>query len=114
MVFMFFTHTGATYSRLMIFAFWVMDIFAMYFVHICLKTFLRKRDYREKKQTKLLIITTPENMEKVISEVNDGPDKSFEIVGIALSTNEEGIKEYQGIPVFQKKQICMTMFAKML
>ena len=57
MVFMFFTHTGAIYSRLMIFAFWVMDIFAMYFVHICLKTFLRKRDYREKKQTKLLIIT---------------------------------------------------------
>lgn len=99
MVFMFFTHTGATYSRLMIFAFWVMDIFAMYFVHICLKTFLRKRDYREKKQTKLLIITTPENMEKVISEVNDGPDKSFEIVGIALNTNEEGIKECQGIPV---------------
>ena len=49
----------------------------MYFVHICLKTFLRKRDYREKKQTKLLIITTPENMEKVISEVNDGPDKSL-------------------------------------
>ena len=99
MVFMFFTHTGAIYSRLMIFAFWVMDIFAMYFVHICLKTFLRKRDYREKKQTKLLIITTPENMEKVISEVNDGPDKSFEIVGIALNTNEEGIKECQGIPV---------------
>ena len=99
MVFMFFTHTGATYSRLMIFAFWVMDIFAMYFVHICLKTFLRKRDYREKKQTKLLIITTPENMEKVVSEVNDGPDKSFEIVGIALNTNEEGIKECQGIPV---------------
>lgn len=95
MVFMFFTHTGAIYSRLMIFAFWVMDIFAMYFVHICLKTFLRKRDYWEKKQTKLLIITTPENMEKVISEVNDGPDKSFEIVGIALNTNEEGIKECQ-------------------
>lgn len=99
MVFMFFTHTGAIYSRLMIFAFWVMDIFAMYFVHICLKTFLGKRDYREKKQTKLLIITTPENMEKVISEVNDGPDKSFEIVGVALNTNEEGIKECQGIPV---------------
>lgn len=99
MVFMFFTHTGAIYSRLMIFAFWVMDIFTMYFVHICLKTFLRKRDYREKKQTKLLIITTPENMEKVISEVNDGPDKSFEIVGVALNTNEEGIKECQGIPV---------------
>lgn len=96
MVFMFFTHTGAIYSRLMIFAFWVMDIFAMYFVHICLKTFLRKRDYREKKQTKLLIITTPENMEKVISEVNDGPDKSFEIVGIALNTNEEGIKRVPG------------------
>ena len=38
-------------------------------------------------------------MEKVISEVNDGPDKSFEIVGIALNTNEEGIKECQGIPV---------------
>ncbi|WP_418755587.1 hypothetical protein, partial [Eubacterium ventriosum] len=55
MVFMFFTHTGVIYSRLMIFAFWVMDIFTMYFVHICLKTFLRKRDYREKKQTKLLI-----------------------------------------------------------
>ena len=46
-----------------------------------------------------MIITTPENMEKVISEVNDGPDKSFEIVGIALNTNEEGIKECQGIPV---------------
>lgn len=77
MVFMFFTHTGVIYSRLMIFAFWVMDIFAMYFVHICLKTFLRKRDYREKKQTKLLIITTPENMEKVISEVNDGTGQEF-------------------------------------
>ncbi|MFR6561962.1 MAG: hypothetical protein ACLUR5_08215 [Eubacterium ventriosum] len=68
-----------------------MDIFAMYFVHIWLKSiFKKKRLPREEANQTFDNYTTPENMEKVISEVNDGPDKSFEIVGIALNTNEEG------------------------
>ena len=43
MVFMFFTHTGATYSRLMIFAFWVMDNFCNVFCTYLLKNIFKKK-----------------------------------------------------------------------
>ena len=47
MVFMLFTHTGATYSRLMIFAFWVMDIFAIFCTYLLKNIFKKKRLPRE-------------------------------------------------------------------
>ena len=93
-------------------------LFAIMALHFCISFFsntysdiLRKGYFQEFKRVLVhnielmlcVMVTTPENMEKVISEVNDGPDKSFEIVGIALSTNEEGIKEYQGIPVVSEE-----------
>ena len=51
--------------------------FVMYFVHICLKNIFKKKRLLREEANQTLIITKMENMEKVISEVNDGPDKSL-------------------------------------
>lgn len=97
--YMFALQIGNTYSRIILVSFYFMNIIAMYLVHTVLKYIQRKTKVQDSKKQKILILSTPEMIESSLEKVMDGPDKSYQIIGIALEEEIPGVKEIKGIPI---------------
>jgi exopolysaccharide biosynthesis polyprenyl glycosylphosphotransferase len=97
--YMFVLQIGDNYSRIVLVAFFFMNIITMYIVHITLKYILRKRVVQIAKQQRLLVVTTAKLAQETIERLMDGPDKSYYIVGITLDEKDENIQQVKGIPV---------------
>ena len=61
-----------------------MNTIAMYLVHIIMKKIHQKRGIDKANKTKLLILASENNIARAIEKVKSGPDKSYNIIGIAL------------------------------
>ncbi len=99
LAYMFITKVGTEYSRLIVITFFVLNNILMYLVHIVIKKHIWTKGISESKREKVLVISTKNLIEESIERLLDGPNRTFEIVGIALDEGEEDIKKVNGIPV---------------
>lgn len=97
--YLFVLQIGNKYSRIVLIAFLLMNVITMYLTHITLKYMQRKRIIQEYRQQRILIFSTPELAEEAIDKIMDGPDKSYQIIGIALSRETADMTQVKGIPV---------------
>lgn len=97
--YLFIMQRGSAYSRIVLVSFFLMNTIAMYMIHIILKYVQRKKEVSEVYAQKILVISTPHLVNEAINKIIDGPDKKYQIIGIAFEEEEKGITEVQGIPV---------------
>lgn len=100
--YLFIMQMGNNYARTILIGFFFLNTIAMYLMHIIMKKIHWVRGTEKDNKTKLLILASEENIEQVIERIKKGPDKSYDIIGIALSEEDSNIKQVLGIPVVSK------------
>lgn len=104
--YMFIVQLSASYSRIMIVSFFLLDTVAMYMIHIILKYIQRKSGKQEVFKQKILVVSTPKMAEEAISKIMSGPDKKYQVVGVGL-TEESDIKQIGDIPVVACREMIL-------
>lgn len=100
--YLFVLQIGNYYARTILVGFFFLNTIAMYLVHIIMKKIHQKKGIDKANKTKLLILASENNIARAIEKVKNGPDKSYNIIGIALREEFSEIKEISGIPVVCK------------
>ena len=97
-VYMFVTHSGDAYSRLALLYVFLFYLFFGYVFRVLWKLYIKKY-YREKinKRT-MLVVSTPEHAEEIITRLNQNEIMDYQIVGVVL-TKENGQSSVWGCPV---------------
>lgn len=102
-VYLFLIHQANNVSRIVILIFFVMDTILMYISHIAFKKFYAVRKNYDNAKENMLLVVSSDMAADTINKISNGPDKRFEIVGIALTDvmdiKESDIDEIEGIPV---------------
>lgn len=99
LAYLFVMQKGDIYSRTILIGFFFLNTIAVYMWHIIMKKIhqLHEKDTADKR--KILIIANEKDVENVIEKIKTGPDKSFNIVGIALCEEAPDKKQISGVPV---------------
>lgn len=88
------------YSRVILVGYFFINTICMYMVHITLKKIINDNEGMAKRnRTKILLLVSEDLAENSVQLVLDGHDKSYEIVGIAIDSEESELKMVRGIPV---------------
>ena len=102
-VYLFLIHQANNVSRIVILIFFAMDTILMYISHIAFKKFYAVRKNYDNAKENMLLVVSSDMAADTINKISNGPDKRFEIVGIALTDvmdiKESDIDEIEGIPV---------------
>ena len=102
-VYLFLIHQANNVSRIVILIFFAMDTILMYISHIAFKKFYAVRKNYDNAKENMLLVVSSDMATDTINKISNGPDKRFEIVGIALTDvmdiKESDIDEIEGIPV---------------
>lgn len=94
---------GGSYSRVILVGFFFMNTIAMYLMHIILKKIYELIDLKDSKnKPKLLILASEDRIEQAIKKLQNGPDKNYNILGIAIREENSDKQEVMGIPVVVK------------
>lgn len=105
--FMFIVQVSERYSRIILVSFFLMNTITMYLTHTVIKYIQRKGGRQEYLMQNILVVTEAHKAKRAIEKINDGPDKSYRIVGIALIEPDSTIAEVSGVPVTATgEQIC--------
>lgn len=96
--YLFIMQIGSYYARTILVGFFFLDTIVMYLAHIIMKKVYQVMERENTNKKKLLVLVDEKNAEKVIEKVKNGPDKSYDIIGIALKDKSQ-IKQILGIPV---------------
>ena len=91
-VYLFLIHQANNVSRIVILIFFAMDTILMYISHIAFKKFYAVRKNYDNTKENMLLVVSSDMAADTINKISNGPDKRFEIVGIAL-TDVMDIKE---------------------
>lgn len=97
--YMFVTQVGEAYSRIILVSFFLLNTIMMYLIHIVFKYIQRKTGTQESLIQNILIVTEYKNAKRAIEKITDGPDKVFNIVGIALIEDDTKPEKIDNIPV---------------
>lgn len=88
------------YSRVILIGYFFINIICMYMVHITLKKIINDNERLARySRTKILVLSSEELVENSVKLIQDGHDKSYEIIGIAINDEKSDLKMIQGIPV---------------
>lgn len=102
-LYLFYTKTGAEYSRLTMFYMGICYLVLTYLVRLLWKRRLKKR-MRLGRTGSLLIVTTAENVLTVIRDIRTCNYKALTIIGIAVIDKDLCGQSIQGIPVVANLQ----------
>ena len=101
--YLFLIQQSGNVSRLVILLFFIIDTILMYISRILLKKFYTVRKNNDNAKDKMLVVASSDMVVDTINKINNGPDKRFEIVGVALADvtdiSDLDINEIEGIPV---------------
>ena len=97
--YLFVTQTGENFSRTILVGFLFLNIFAMYLTHIVLKKIRYATGRFTNSTVKLMLLVDEKNAFESIKKITAGPDKTRQIIGIALREEDSNIREINGIPV---------------
>ncbi len=102
--YMFAVQVSNDVSRIMLISFFLLDTILMYLWHIVMKYYLRKRGGRITEKKKVLVVTSSDFAKKAIRKLTEGPDKRFDIIGIALVDNGKA-NDIMGNPIVARGDI---------
>lgn len=97
--YLFVMQLGNNYARTILIGFFVLNTIAMYLSHIIVKKIHQIKGTDKNNSIKLLILSNKDNVKQVIEEIKDGPDHTYDVIGIALIEEVSDIKQVMGIPV---------------
>ena len=100
--YLFVTQTGENFSRTILVGFLFLNIFAMYLTHIVLKKIRYATGRFTNSTVKLMLLVDEKNAFESIKKITAGPDKTRQIIGIALREEDSNISEINGIPVVSR------------
>lgn len=102
LAYLFVMQMGDTYSRTVLMGFFFLNTIAEYLFHIIMKKIYELRGKDKTDNRKILILADEDGVEHAIEKIKSGPDKSFDIVGIALQENTTDKKQILGIPIVSR------------
>ena len=76
-----------------------MNTLAIYLAHIILKKICKNKNTTGEGQIKILVVSSEKYAGETIEKLLNGPDKSFDIIGISLIDGDGSMKDMEGIPV---------------
>ena len=97
--YLFATQLSETYSRLILGAFFCVNVILMYLAHTLLKYVQSRTKRAEARKQHILIYAAPDVAETSLTKVMEGIDKSFQVTGIALTEKQSQITDILGVPV---------------
>ena len=101
-VYMFITKTGFDYSRTILLVTFLLHIVIGYTSRICWKGFIKKHHFEYVSKSRMLVVTTRENAEGIISKLLRENLGGYELIGVVLiktQLNEENETNICGIPI---------------
>lgn len=101
--YLFVIQRGGNYSRVILVGFFFMNIIVMYLTHIILKKIYQVIELENSNnKPKLLILASEDRIEQAINKLLNGPNKNYNIIGIALKEENSDKEQVMGIPVVVK------------
>lgn len=100
--YLFIMQMGNNYARTILLGFFFLNTIVMYLMHIIMKKVHQLYGADSENRKKILIATDEKNAERTVRMLQNGPDKSFYIVGIALRENTSEKTQILGKPVVSK------------
>lgn len=101
--YLFLIQQSGNVSRIVILLFIIIDTILMYISRILFKKFYAVRKNNDNAKDKMLVVVSSDMATDTINKINNGPDKRYEIVGVALTDvtdiNKSDVSEIEGIPV---------------
>ena len=101
-VYMFITKTGFDYSRTILLVTFLLHIVIGYTSRICWKGFIKKYHFEYVSKSRMLVVTTRENAEGIISKLLRENLGGYELIGVVLiktQLNGENETNICGIPI---------------
>lgn len=96
--YLFVMQLGNSYARTILIGFFALNTIAMNLSHIIVKKIHQIKGTDKDNKIKLLILANEDHARLAIEKITNGPDKSYNIIGIALEENSS-TKQIMGIPV---------------
>ncbi len=98
--YLFIMQISIQYSRLILISFFLLNTLGMYLVHISLKKIISSNDrLAGHNRIKILLLADDKLAEQSIKLVQNGHDKTYDIVGVALKDEDRSTKMIMDIPV---------------
>lgn len=98
-VYMYAAKVSFTYSRMLLFTFWILGGVIELIGHVLLKIYLRKRMIRAKNLSSMIIVTTEDQAYSCLKEFEGLPYRDFEITGIVIVDKDCRGRKMRGVPV---------------
>ena len=98
-IYLFATQSGDNYSRVILVLTLAFHVIIGYFSRITWKKIITDFDMLNGKKSLMLVVLDPETAETTIKRLQDNNTENYEIVGIILKDNPEGLTEFKGIPI---------------
>ena len=96
--YLFVMQMGRHYARTILVGFYFLDTIVMYLAHIIVKKVYQANGTEKSNKTKLLVLVDEEDAKKAIDKITNGPDNSYDIIGISLRKKSQ-TKQIMGISV---------------
>lgn len=100
--YLFVTQNSGNFSRTILVGFLFLNIFAMYLTHIVLKKIRYATGKVTNSTVQLMLLADEKDAAEAIKKITDGPDKTRQIMGIALRKEDTNVSEINGIPVVSR------------
>ena len=98
-IYLFATQSGDNYSRIILVLTLAFHVIIGYLSRITWKKIITDFDMFNGKKTSMLVILDPETADRTMTSLQTNNTENYEIVGVVLKENPEGLTEYKGIPI---------------
>ncbi len=98
-IYLFATQSGDNYSRIILVLTLAFHVIIGYLSRITWKKIITDFDMFNGKKTSMLVILDPETADRTMTSLQANNTENYEIVGVVLKDNPEGLTEYKGVPI---------------
>lgn len=97
-IYMFSTQMGDSYSRISLFLTFIFHILIGYLLRITWKVIIKHSGVSEKRKNNMLVLTTPENAEELVKNLEEDRLAGYTICGLVF-TKDSDVRSIGGVPV---------------
>lgn len=97
--YLFITQSGDSYSRIVLMLTFVFHVIIGYFSRVTWKNIISYFDVPSGKKNAMLVILNQETADETMARLQSNNLENYEITGIVLRDNPDGLTEYNGIPI---------------
>ena len=97
--YLFVTHSGYSYSRIVLMLTLAFHVVIGFFTRITWKKILSDFDIHTGKKNLMLVVLETESADETMTRLQNNNLENYEIAGVVLKDNPDGLTEYKGIPI---------------